>query len=230
MSRKSELSRDVTPHGHQKRDRQRIHPPGVPQIIQECFDQLLATAAAIADPFEQSFFVMVQMPYLQPFDDVNKRVSRLAANISFIKGNLCPLSFIDVPKDLYTEAILGIYELNDMALLKDVFIWSYERSASRYAAVRQQIGEPNPFRLRYRMALSEVIGAVIHGSMGRKTAIDHVAAWSSAHLDANDQAPFREMVETELMALHEGNFARYRVRPAQFKSWMTVWHRTEPGK
>jgi Fic family protein len=50
------------------------HPPETPQLVEECFDQMLATAAAITDPFEQSFFVMVQLPYLQPFDDVNKRV------------------------------------------------------------------------------------------------------------------------------------------------------------
>src|SRR5262249_11173545 len=47
-----------------------FHPLEVPQVIEECFDQILATASAIADPFEQSFFVMVQLPYLQPFDDV----------------------------------------------------------------------------------------------------------------------------------------------------------------
>ena len=29
----------------------------------------LDTAAAIVDPFEQSFFVMVHLPYLQPFED-----------------------------------------------------------------------------------------------------------------------------------------------------------------
>ena len=53
------------------------HPLAVPQLIEECFDLLLATAAAITDPFEQAFFVMVHLPYLQPFEDVNKRVSRL---------------------------------------------------------------------------------------------------------------------------------------------------------
>ena len=68
---------------------------------------------------------MVQLPYLQPFDDVNKRVSRLAANISFIKENLSPLSFADVPRRSYTEAMLGVYELNKIDLLKDVFIWAY---------------------------------------------------------------------------------------------------------
>lgn len=52
-----------------------------PQRIDECFQQVLDTAGAIDDPFEQAFFVMVHLPYLQPFEDVNKRVSRLAANI-----------------------------------------------------------------------------------------------------------------------------------------------------
>ena len=33
-------------------------------------------------------FVMVQLPYLQPFEDVDKRVSRLGANISLIQHNL----------------------------------------------------------------------------------------------------------------------------------------------
>jgi hypothetical protein len=205
------------------------HPPGVPQLISECFDQLLATATTISNPFEQAFFVMVQMPYLQPFDDVNKRVSRLAANIPLIKNNLCPLSFVDVPKELYTESILGVYELNDVVLLKDVFVWAYERSASRYAAVRQQIGEPDPFRLRHRAALSEVVGSVIRDAMKRKAAFGHIAAWSETHIDASDRGQFREMVEAELMALHEGNFARYRVQPGQFATWTEVWKMDHPG-
>jgi Fic family protein len=42
---------------------------------------------------------MVQLPYLQPFDDVNKRVSRLSANIPLVKRNLSPLSFESVPRE-----------------------------------------------------------------------------------------------------------------------------------
>jgi Fic family protein len=52
-------------------------PLAVPQQIEEFFDLLLATADQIQNLFEQAFFVMVQLPYLQPFEDVNKRVSRL---------------------------------------------------------------------------------------------------------------------------------------------------------
>ena len=98
---------------------------------------------------------MVQLPYLQSFDDVNKRVSRLAANIPLIKANLRPLSCTDVPTSTYTEAVLGVYELNEIGLLKEVFIWAYERSASRYAAVRQSLGEPDPFRLKHRAGLRQ---------------------------------------------------------------------------
>jgi Fic family protein len=52
------------------------HPLEVPQLIDEFFQQLLDTAAAIADPFEQAFFAMAHLAYLRPFEDVNKRVSR----------------------------------------------------------------------------------------------------------------------------------------------------------
>jgi Fic/DOC family len=56
-------------------------PLSMPQLIEENFELMLVKAEAIQDPFEQAFFAMVHIPYLQPFDDVNKRVSRLAANI-----------------------------------------------------------------------------------------------------------------------------------------------------
>ncbi len=46
-------------------ERSVFHPLDVPQLIEECFNQMLDTAAAIQDPFEQAFFIMVQLPYLQ---------------------------------------------------------------------------------------------------------------------------------------------------------------------
>ena len=204
-------------------ERSAFHPLEVPQLIEESFDQILATATAISDPFEQAFFVMVQLPYLQPFDDVNKRVSRLAANIPLIKRNLTPLSFTDVPRQTYTEAVLGVYELNKIDLLKDVFIWAYERSAARYAAVRQSLGEPDPFRLRYREQVRELIAALVRMRVDRKDAATRIAAWAKKEIDTGDRHHFAEIVEAELIGLHEGNFARYRIRPSEFAAWRQVW-------
>ena len=200
-----------------------FHPLEVPQLIEECFEQILATASAIADPFEQAFFVMVQIPYLQPFDDVNKRVSRLSANIPLIRANLAPLSFEDVPRRLYTEAVLGVYELSRIELLRDLFIWAYRRSATRYAAVRQSLGEPDPFRMRHRMTLREVVGAVVRGRMDKKQAAAHVGAWTREHVEQEEYERFREIAERELLSLHEGNSARYRIRPSEFAAWQEAW-------
>lgn len=65
-------------------------PLGFPQQVEECFRLVLDKAREIEDPFEQAFFAMAHVPYLQPFTDVNKRTARLGANIPLIKNRLCP--------------------------------------------------------------------------------------------------------------------------------------------
>lgn len=200
-------------------------PLAMPQLIEECFEQILNTAQAIKDPFEQSFFAMVHLPYLQPFDDVNKRVSRVAANIPLIRANLIPLTFLDVPTDLYTQAILGVYELNRIELLRDVYLWAYQRSAERYAAAQHSIGEPDPFRLRHKETLRNAIGTFVRGQHGRKEALKFLEDWSVENLPLSERAEFIDVAETELLALHEGNFARYRIRPSEYEAWQKIWNR-----
>lgn len=199
------------------------HPLEVPPLIEECFETILDTAAAITDPFEQAFFALVHLAYLQAFEDVNKRVSRLAANIPLIRGNLCPLSFVDVPERAYIDGVLAIYELNRIELLRDVFVWAYERSSARYSAVRQSLGEPDPFRLHYRALVAELVAAVVRAGMDKKAATALARQCAAAQVPQADQARFVEVVETEIMSLHEGNIARYRLRPAEYQAWRQGW-------
>ena len=200
-----------------------FHPLEVPSVIEECFDQILVTATAIENAFEQAFFAMVHLPYLQPFEDVNKRVSRLAANIPLVQRNLGPLSFVDVPQSDYMNAILGVYELNRVDYLRDVFEWAYERSCARYSAVRQSLGEPDVFRLRHRELLKKVVAAVVRAGMDKKVAAAFIRREAEKLSEAAGQKRFAEMAETELTSLHEGNFARYRLRPAEFATWRATW-------
>lgn len=199
------------------------HPLEVPQLIDEYFQKILDTAAVIADPFEQAFFALVHLAYLQGFEDVNKRVSRLAVNIPLIHGNLCPLSFVDVPERAYTDGVLGIYELNRIELLRDVFVWAYERSSARYSAVRQPLGEPDPFRLRYRALVADLVATVVRAGMDKKGATALVRQRAAEQVPPADQPRFVEVAETELMSLHEGSIARYRLRPAEFQAWRHGW-------
>ncbi len=200
-----------------------FYPLEVPQVIEERFIRILETVDAIEDAFEQAFFTMVHLPYLQPFEDVNKRVSRLTANISLVKGNLCPLSFIDVPQPTYIDGIIGVYELNRVEYLRDVFVWAYERSCARYSAVRQSIGDPDPFRLRYRAQISEFVTRVVRGLMDKREATGWIARKAATEIPAEDKARFIEVVETELSSLHGGNIGRFRLRPAEFTTWSQNW-------
>src|SRR6266540_2293619 len=199
------------------------HPLEVPQLIEECFQQVVDTAAAIRNPFEQAFFAMVHLPYLQPFEDVNKRVSRLAANIPLIRHNLCPLSFVDVPEPAYIEGLLGVYELNRVDLLRDVFVWAYERSVQRYVAIRQSLGEPDKFRLRFRNELIEVVGEIVRGRLS--TTGNDVTKAASERVPPEHLDDFVRMTIKELDNLHEGNFARFKLRPSEYHSWREAFPR-----
>lgn len=200
------------------------HPLGVPHLIDECFQQIIGLASKIHDPFEQAFFLMVQLPYLQPFDDVNKRVSRLVANIPLILNNLSPLSFVDVPVQTYVQGLMGVYELNRIELFREVFIWAYERSCLHYSAKRKELGEPDPFRIRYRDLIRATIVHIVRNQMNRSAAVDLIKQSAVESVPSDAQARFIEVVETEIMYLHEGNFARYRLRHAEYAAWRSTWH------
>lgn len=192
-------------------------PVAMPQRLEDLFGIVMSMAAEIQDPFEQSFFMMVHLPYLQPFEDVNKRVSRLAANIPLIQHNLCPLSFIDVPQQAYVDAVLGVYELNRIELLRDVFVWAYERSCQQYVAVQQQLVPPDTLRLRYRNELTEAVRAIIRaGQSANESAIRSLMPVSVVN---EDQPRFVAMVLEEFKTLHVGNAIRFGVGPLEFAAW-----------
>ncbi len=202
------------------------HPPEIPQLISECFEQVLDTANAIENPFEQAFFAMVHLPYLQPFEDVNKRVSRIAANLPLIRHNLCPLSFVDVSENTYINGLLGVYELNRVELLLDIFVWAYERSCLLYTATRKTLGEPDPFRMKYRDLIMETMGSIVRDCMDKKSAVAWIKQQSNGAVDPESQSRFIEVVETEVSSLHEGNIARYRLRPSEYEVWKKSWNQT----
>lgn len=194
-----------------------FHPLGIPQQLDQYFRLILEKADATEDPFEQAFFVMVHVPYLQPFVDVNKRVSRLGANIPLIRHNLCPLSFVDVPEQAYVDGTLGVYELKRVELLRDVFVWAYERSCQRYQVIRETVAEPDPMRLRYREALIAVVAEIVRDQQRPETAAVRAVVGSLVAPQDVDQVT--ELALDDLKNLHEGNVSRYRLRLSEYRVW-----------
>lgn len=197
-------------------------PLAVPQLIEEIFEQLLLTVHAIQDPFEQSFFLLVHLPYLQPFADANKRTSRLAANLPLLKHNLQPLSFSDVPREAYLASTLAIYENRRVEALRDVYLWAYQRSSERYQAIRKSMGEPDPFRLRYRAQLREAVRQIVRASRSVPEVQKGIADYLTSAVPTEDRLRFQVVVSQELRNLNEGTYPRYGLRPSEFEGWKPV--------
>ena len=178
--------------------------------IEEEFGILIEKAEAIADPFEQSFFILVHIPYLQAFADVNKRTSRVAANIPLLKADLAPLSFLTMDDATYVDGLIGIYELNNVSLLRETYINAYLTSARNYGMLRAELESPHKAALVYRDFVRAAVRRNViewHGFDLAKTQ----AMAGDAGIPQADHEHVADYIENEIRGLHEGNAIRYRL-------------------
>jgi len=139
------------------------------------------------------------------------------ANLPLIQANLCPMTFLDVPEQAYSRAILGIYELTRIELLRDLYVWAYERSTQEYIAIKQDLAEPDPLRLAYRDLIKKTISNVVtHPDQDPQIIIKNSINNQVIETDSND---VNALIIEELRRLHEGVLARYSLRPSEFEQW-----------
>ena len=183
-----------------------------PFVIEEEFEILLHKAAAIADPFEQSFFILVHIPYLQAFHDVNKRTSRIVANIPLLKAGLTPMSFLAMDDRAYVDGLLGVYELNNASLLWKTYVDAYLASAENYKALQVELASPHKAALVYRDFVRQAVRRCVLEHKGfRPDAIREMAV--AADIPEADREQVLDYVGKEFHGLHEGNVVRYRLEP-----------------
>ena len=190
-----------------------------PHVLKELLELILLKARKIEDPFEQSFFLLVHLSYLQAFEDVNKRTSRLSCNIPFIRQNLCPLSFTEVSRDDYTAALLAIYEKNEIKPMLDLFCWAYVRSCKQYGVVKQSLGEIDAFRIEYRQQRKEVIGFIVRDGL-YGAAIEKYIEKYCANRDITEIDKFTAMTLADLNSLHVGAIIGLGISEEQLNAWL----------
>ena len=181
-------------------------PPDDPHVIDQAFGLLVEKVGQISDPFEQAFFVTVHLPLLQAFEDCNKRTSRVAANIPLLAAGVSPLSFMDVTQRDYVDGLLGIYELNDFSLAREVFVEAYVKSARRYWSPTVSFCVPPLVIVENTHFLESAVRDLVkhHGGFDRKAAeamVQEKGLQSRPVLVTE----MREMIE----GLNEGNLVRY---------------------
>ena len=86
-------------------------------------------------------------------------------------------------------------------------------------SIRQSLGDPDPFRLKYRSQLGRFVREVVTAVHRAVKATQWIRQHAATEIPEEDRAKFIETVEVELVSLHEGNIARYRLRPGEFAQW-----------
>ncbi len=193
-------------------------PTAIPQTIAEAFQRIVDTLNAIQDPFEQALFAMAHLAYLQPFVDVNKRTSRLVANLCLIRANMCPMSFVGADEEWYLLGTLAVYEQNRTELLRDFFLPAYAQSAAKYRVVKGSVPTPDPLRLRYRDQLRDVVHAIVSGGLAPSSK-DIRERSVRPDIAEDDRGRFAQLVMELLLNLNVGSAVRYGLRQSEFQNW-----------
>jgi hypothetical protein len=111
------------------------------------FAGIAARAQAIDDPFEQSVFLLGATP--------GRRIGRLACNIPLLKHSLAPLSFLEMDRTQYNQALEACAR-DDIDPLKVAYIDAYLATAPRYHV--QAAPDPAAIELEVRRRVSPASG------------------------------------------------------------------------
>lgn len=100
--------------------------------IREALEKMIIIINKTKNPIEKSLIANLMIAYIQPFEDGNKRTSRLLANTLLIGNNYCPLSFRSISESDYKKAIILFYEQNSALYFKELFIEQLKFSLNNY--------------------------------------------------------------------------------------------------
>ena len=175
-------------------------------------------AAAIADPYEQSLFLLVHITYLQAFADVNKRTARLCANLPLLRQNLVPLSFNAVDKDDYATAVISIYELKEPRPMAELYAASYLRTCAQYDATVEASGF-DAVRVRYRQQRRKAIAGIVADVAFGEALAERVRV-AAAEVPADDRQAFVEDLHEDLAALSPARIAGLGISGRQLRIWL----------
>ncbi|MEB0137054.1 Fic family protein [Actimicrobium sp. CCC2.4] len=189
-------------------------PSNIPTLLEDTLQDIIDKARQIRNPVEAAFFLWVNVAYLQPFADGNKRTSRLSANMPLLLYNCAPLSFLDVERTDYATAMMGVYEQRNVSAAVELFEFIYRRSIQKYSVLRASLSVPDPLRARYRKTLNELMQFVVFYG---KTLYD---ALSEVPVDTADLAALRAIANTELDQLEQYNGARYNLARGMTQRWI----------
>ncbi len=102
-------------------------------------------------------------------------------------------------------------------LLRDLYIWAYERSTQEYMAMKQELAVPDPARLAWRELIKKTISEVV--TQPGEDALSVIQQAVETHVPDSERANVQALIIEELRRAHDGVLARYGLRPSELATW-----------
>ena len=127
------------------------------------------------------------------------------------------MSFVTLDDRRYIDGLIGIYELNNVALLRDVYMEGYFTSAANYRTLRAEVETPHKAAVAYRDFVRDAVRRCVLEYKGFD--VDAVTSLArEADIPDVDVPDVVSYTETRFEGLHKGNAIRYRLRPEDLEN------------
>ncbi|MCX6763666.1 MAG: Fic family protein [Candidatus Moranbacteria bacterium] len=100
--------------------------------IKEALEKTCELVNREKNPFAKALLLSIMIAYIQPFEDGNKRTSRMISNAALLARNICPLSYRSVDEVEYKKAVILFYEKNNLSYFKQLLIEQFEFAVKNY--------------------------------------------------------------------------------------------------
>ena len=100
--------------------------------IRDALEQLTTMLNQTANAIEKALLAVLMISYIQPFEDGNKRTSRILGNAVLLADDFCPLSYRSVDEIEYKKAIILFYEQNNTFSFKKLFLEQFRMAVDTY--------------------------------------------------------------------------------------------------
>lgn len=186
--------------------------------LEEYLVLLLRKANEISDVIERSVFLLLNIAYLQPFIDVNKRTSRLACIIPLLHVKMVPQTFLDIESDDYAKAMIAFYELGDVTPAVELYAWSYERSCSHYDAQVIAVGF-DEVKASHRPMRREFIRMAILENLSSEHYVERVKEFAKGKITEEELDQFIKDTRDELGRLSIVRISGMGITTEEFEKW-----------
>lgn len=99
-----------------------------------------------------------------------------------------------------------------MELLRDHYVWAYERSTQEYVAIKREFAEPDPMRFAWRELIKQTVSNLV--LQPEANVLDLILDEIKQAVPEDQRINVQALIVEKLKRLHEGVLARYFLRPS----------------